>query len=176
MAAAIAVLIAIGGAALALLIRLNSAAHAARGLAETADDATSLFRRWRWRRKLATDVLGDIDDPRLAATAMLVSLAQADGALTEREEAVILAETERVLGVSPQQATELLAHARWSAKDVHAPGDCFRRLTPLIQRHLSPKECGELMDMLETVAAAGGPLSSGDRYAVDQLRRSLLPR
>src|SRR5262249_22693896 len=72
-----------------ILWRLHMAAEATKGLVETANDARGLFRRWRWQRKLASNPLDLIQDPREAAVAMMVAVAQSDGAMTDRERQVI---------------------------------------------------------------------------------------
>ena len=62
-------LLALMGTLGVILWRLNAAADAAKGLVETADDARGLFRRWKWRSKLAENPLDLIQDPREAAAA-----------------------------------------------------------------------------------------------------------
>src|SRR5262245_13155503 len=85
-----------------VLWRLHMAAEAAKGLAETASDARGLFRRWRWQRKLASNPLDLIEDPREAAVAMMVAVAQSDGAMTDRERQVIVGEVGSRVGGSEE--------------------------------------------------------------------------
>src|SRR5262249_60557526 len=75
-----------------ILWRLHMAAEATKGLVETANDARGLFRRWRWQRKLASNPLDLIEDPREAAGAMMVAVAPADAATISRARQVMLSE------------------------------------------------------------------------------------
>jgi uncharacterized tellurite resistance protein B-like protein len=144
------------GVALLVLFRMQQAAHAARDIADAADEARGFFRRWGWRRKHARHPLDTIDDAREAAAAMMVATAQSDGSITERERAAITAEMAKRFGATQQQAEELLARARWLVQDRTDAGEVFRRLTPLIQRTCGPTERSDLIEMLGTVAQAEG--------------------
>lgn len=144
------------GVLLLILFRMQQAAHAARDLADAADDARGLFRRWRWRRKQARHPLDTVDDAREAAVAMMVAAAQSDGAITERERAAIIAEMRARFGATHEQAEALFARGRWLVQDRHDAGEVFRRLTPLVLRTCGPVERADLVDMLGKVAAADG--------------------
>lgn len=49
----LAILGAVAGVLLFALFRMQQAANAARDIADAADEARGLFRRWGWRRKHA---------------------------------------------------------------------------------------------------------------------------
>jgi hypothetical protein len=121
-----------------ILWRLHMATEAAKGLAETASDARGLVRRWRWQRKLARNPLDLIQDPREAAVAMMVAVAQSDGAMTDRERQVIVTELVARIGATERQAEELLAHGRWLTREVHDIDYCFDKLAPLISASARP--------------------------------------
>ncbi len=125
----IAIVGAVLGVLFLVLMRMQQATHAARDLADAADEARGLFRRWGWRRKQLGNPLDAVDDAREAAAAMMVAVAQADGAITERERAAITAQMGRCFGATPQQAEALLARARWLVQDRTDAGEVFRRLT-----------------------------------------------
>ena len=161
------------GVLLLILFRMQQAAHAARDLADAADDARGLFRRWRWRRKQARHPLDTIDDAREAAAAMMVAAAQSDGAITERERAAITAEMRARFGATPEQAEALFARARWLVQDRHDAGEVFRRLTPLLLRTCGPVERADLVDMLGKVAAADGKVDEVLSHDIARLTQSL---
>jgi len=144
------------GVLLLILFRMQQAAHAARDLADAADDARGLFRRWRWRRKQARHPLDTVDDAREAAAAMMVAAAQSDGSITERERAAITAEMVKRFGATQAQAEELFARARWAVQDRTDAGEVFRRLTPLILRTCGVTERTDLIEMLNAVAHVDG--------------------
>jgi len=152
----IAIIGAILGVAALVLFRMQQAAHAARDIADAADEARGLFRRWGWRRRQLRSPLDAVDDAREAAAAMMVAAAQADGSITERERVAITAAMAKHFGATERQAEELLARARWLVQDRTDPGEVFRRLTPLIVRTCAPTERADLVGMLETVAKADG--------------------
>jgi len=164
----IAALIAAVGAA---LWRVNSAAQAVRGLTEAAGDAHGLWRRLMWRRRLAGDRLELVTDPREAAAGMMVAVAQADGALTAREQDVLLAEFEKTLALTSPQAQELLAHARWSTGEVR---DLDRCLFKLGQR-LDLAQKRDVARMMIRVAAAEGSISPSIQATLERYNRTLQP-
>lgn len=166
-------IVALMGAIVFALVRLNAAADAAKGLAETAGEAHGLFRRWSWRRKLAPDQIAMIDDARLAAAVMLVAAAQSDGALTGNEQSWIIAECRSNLGLTHTQAVELFAHARFIAKDVRSLDDCFRRLTPLIKKSCRPSERADLIRMLQGVLELDNQPNALEKSSVEAFARNL---
>ena len=83
-------LVAILGAVGLVLWRLHMASEAAKGLAETASDVKGFLRKRKWQKKLANDPLQLVDDSRVAATIMMIALAQHDGAVTQAEQSAII--------------------------------------------------------------------------------------
>jgi uncharacterized tellurite resistance protein B-like protein len=156
-----------------ILWRLHMAAEAAKGLVETANDARGLFRRWRWQRKLASNPLDLIADPREAAVAMMVAVAQSDGAMTDRERQVILAELVARIGATEQQAEELLAHGRWLTRDVRDIDHCLDKLAPLIKRQCSPDQNRDVLEMLYSVASVEGRPGEIEGAALARVARAL---
>jgi uncharacterized membrane protein YebE (DUF533 family) len=118
------VLAAIGaalGVALFFLWRMQQASNAARDVANAADEVHGFFRRWSWRRKANVHPLDLVEDPREAATAMMVIVAQTDGALTDKERGAILAQVSEHFGATSRQADELLARGRWLVQQRSVP-------------------------------------------------------
>jgi len=156
-----------------ILWRLHMAAEAAKGLAETANDARGLFRRWRWQRKFAGNPLDLVEDPREAAVAMMVAVAQSDGAMTDRERQVIKAELVARIGATEGQADELLAHGRWLTRDVRDIDYCLDKLAPLIKRQCSPDQNRDVLAMLSSVANAEGDPGEIEGAALARVSRAL---
>ncbi len=153
-----------------ILWRINMAANTANELAGAARDAKGLFRRWRWQRKHDADLLAAIDDPREAAVAMMMAIAEFDGTLSERERDVIISQMMDNFEIDEKLAGELLARGRWLAKDVGDISSFLRRLTPPIDQICSDREKRELINMLQTVAKADGTASDVVEHAIDRLR------
>jgi uncharacterized tellurite resistance protein B-like protein len=156
-----------------ILWRLHMATEAAKGLAETASDARGLVRRWRWQRKLASNPLDLIQDPREAAVAMMVAVAQSDGAMTDRERQVIVTELVARIGATERQAEELLAHGRWLTRDVRDIDHCFDKLAPLIKRQCSPEQHRDVLEMLLSVASVEGRPGEIEGAALARVARAL---
>jgi uncharacterized tellurite resistance protein B-like protein len=156
-----------------ILWRLHMATWAAKGLAETADDASGLFRRWRWQRKLAKNPLDLVQDPREAAVAMMVAVAQSDGAMTDREQQAIMAELVARIGATERQAQELLAHGRWLTRDVRDVDHCLDKLASLIKRQCSPEQKRDVMQMLYSVANVEGHTGEIEGAALARVSREL---
>jgi uncharacterized tellurite resistance protein B-like protein len=156
------------GAIAVILWRLQQAAHATRDIADAAGDVRGLVRGWRWRRKANVHPMELIDDPREAAAVLMVVVAQADGAITERERTAIAGEMTRHFGATAAQVEELLARARWAAKETADPGDAMRRLVRVCREKLGPSERADLVAMLDMVAAADGRT---DEIVASDIRR-----
>lgn len=168
-------LLAVMGVAGTLLWRLNHAADAAREIADTADTARGLFRRWRWRQRTRVDLLAEIKDPREAAACMMVALAQSDGALSERERTAILRAMIEQFQATAPQAEDLFARARWLVRDVGDAAACFVRLQPVVTEKLAGPERRDLIVMLNAVAKADGEPRAAERDAIARLQDHLLP-
>lgn len=97
-----------------------------------------------------------VDDPREAAAAMLVAVAQADGPLTEKERTVILGRMSETFSAKAAEAEELLARGRWLTRDSVDAGNVMRRLAGVIVKKCGPRERSELIAMLYAVSRADG--------------------
>ena len=156
-----------------LIIHLNHARRAGRELAETASDIKGLVRRTRWKRKHDTDPFGAIEDPRIAAAAMMCAVAKCDGDITERQRDVILDQMAGGLQVTGQLAEDLLAQGRWLTGEMKDLNAFLRRACEPVRRACTDAEKRDLVRLLETVATAEGApndhQNDGIRYLKDRL-------
>jgi uncharacterized tellurite resistance protein B-like protein len=157
-----------------IIWRLNQAASVARDVAEAANEVSGLARRWSWMRKANRHPLDGISDPREAATAMMVAIAQYDGAISERERLAIIDCVSETFGSTAEQAEEMLAQARFMVKDVVDPSSCFSRLAPLVEKQLGPAERRELIEMLMRVANADSSDNAAVITSIANFKRRLL--
>ena len=148
----------LGALAVALMIlwRLNQAATAARGVGEAAEDLRGAWRRWSWRRKSRVDQIREVDDPRIAATIMMVAVAEYDGALTDAEHQTMRRQICTKFGASEALADELIAHARWLNRNGGDIGSLFLKLKPVVEAKCAPRERSELIEMLRQVDGVSG--------------------
>lgn len=159
------------GAVSFALWRLNSAADAVRNVAGAAEDAHGLWRRLMWRRRLAKDRLELIKDSREAAAGMLVAVAQSDGALTEREQAALMAEFRKTFEMSEPQAQELLAQARWTVGEVRDLDRCLFKLGLV----LDVEQKRDALTLMARTAVVEGAASPALRASLDKYARNLKP-
>ena len=153
------------GAVSFALWRLNSAADAVRNVAGAAEDAHGLWRR------LAKDRLELIKDSREAAAGMLVAVAQSDVALTEREQAALMAEFRKTFEMSEPQAQELLAQARWTVGEVRDLDRCLFKLGLV----LDVEQKRDALTLMARTAVVEGAASPALRASLDKYARNLKP-
>ena len=159
-----------------LLWRLNAASDAARGLVETADEARGFFRRLAWSRKAKKHPLDMIEDPREAATAMMVALAQYSGPLTELQERLILGEMVQNFDMASEEARDMLARARWLTRETTDVHHTLMRLAPAIDSKCTMAEKRDLLGMLRVIADPGDVRQDVRANAIQALEDKLLPK
>ena len=156
-----------------LLWHIRMAGDAANEMAEAGNDARLFFRRLSWRRKANFDPLKTISDPREAAAAMMVAVAQYDGATTQDEETLILQLMAHHFEIASPETDEQLSLARWRSRDATNLSQFLRRLTPAIKQHCTPIERRDLIGMLLAVASVHGEPGQVEFDAIAKLRRRL---
>lgn len=154
--------------------RMRAAAEAASEIASAADDVRGKVHYWFFRRNYNKHPLQLIDDPREAAAALMVAVAQDDGVISEAELNEVNRHMRATLMVEDAVAT--LARARWAVRDVKNLDDCAAKLIPMFRKKLDPRERGELIDMLQGVAGADGAVSEAHRTALTRWRQALQQR
>lgn len=159
-----------------LLWRINVASQAARDLVDTADEARGFFRRLSWNRKAKRHPLDLVEDPREAATAMMVALAQYRGALTEKQEQQIIGQMTMHFGMRGEEARDMFARARWVTRDAANLDAALKRLSPSIAERCTEDEKRDLIAMLKLIAGPGDPRDDATASAIRTLEDRLLGR
>ena len=112
-----------------------------------------------------------VDDPRDAATILMLLIARAGGDPTREQIAAIESTVRRAFGFGGEM-TERMTQARFIASRAdnfeHAAG----LFTDLLKKRLSPDERRELIDMLEDVARVDGP-SEAQTKSIEGLKRRI---
>jgi uncharacterized tellurite resistance protein B-like protein len=157
-------LAAAAGAILYWLWRLDAGVSSAKRLSGAAGDAGAFFRKRRWQNRGRRDPLEGVDDPRLAATALMTALAQADGALTDAERKAVLEQMKRHFSFPDTGPEDLFAEARFLVAELDA-WPVFVSVKPLIEKTCDEARRRELVAMLLAVAAAD-PAGGGEVRAV----------
>lgn len=149
---------------------------ARRGLQEISDlakTAANAPRRLAFRYRAQKGGIDLIEDPREAASIMLMMMALAKGeTLSPRQSDVIETEIATQFDFSPAEAEEMAAHAAWvTASQLPGPEE-MRRMSRMIMTapQLGPKEIVDLDAMLVAVSEAEG-LPSRAQLALLQIYR-----
>ncbi len=166
-------LISLIGVVLFAIWRINMAVQASRELVDVAHDAKGFFRRRKWNKKVNADIIQQISDPREAATAMMVAVAESDGPMTESERSQILDIISHTFEATSSQAQELLTHGRWISKDAGDLTSYLGRFKKVILNTCDARQKSELIDMLYKVARADGSISDEIEYTLQHVKRGL---
>ena len=155
--------------------RLQMAKRGLDAAAEVAQTVANAPRRFAFRYRAGKGGLDLIDDPREAASIMLVLVALARGGeLSPRQTEVIEAEIRDHFRISAAEAEELATHAAWVARTCPPAAEAMRTLSRKIMNapQLGPKEVVDLDAMLVAVSEAEG-LPSREQLALLQVYRDL---
>lgn len=138
--------------------RLKILGSAARDGLKAAETVANLPRKMRFRARTRRGGLQVVEDPREAATILMLEIAQARGALTERQEAAIRAEIIQHFEFTESDANSLITQAGWLARDAGAAHTVVTRMTELILNApgMTEKEIVDLDGMLVIVSEAEG--------------------
>lgn len=159
------------GAIGVIVWRISMAIQGARVIGEAAGEVANLPRKMRFRSKANRKGLSAVDDPREAATILLLGIARTGGEVTVEDKTAIRGEIMRRFDVDEAEAEELIARAAWVSSGLSNPEDGIARMTNLIAQRLSARELGELAAMLEAVAASDGAVSPAQDAYLAQYRR-----
>jgi len=115
------------------------------------------------------------DDPRIAAAAMLFSVAREEGEVDSEKSAQIVELLVATLGLAPDAARTCLGGGQRLARRLE--GNLNSRLHQLrapIERHCSAQEKQDVVDMLRSVAGRNLERTPSIREAVGRIAASLL--
>jgi len=138
--------------------RLKMLGDVARDGRKVAETAMNLPRKLAFKRKSGKGGLGVVDDPREAATILMLEIAQARGTLTERQEASIRAEIMHHFEFNEAGASELITQAGWLSRAGGASHVVMSKMTDFVQNAagMGPKQLVDLDGMLVAVSEAEG--------------------
>jgi hypothetical protein len=119
-----------------------------------------------------TAPLQAVDDPRDAAIVLMLLIARSGDAPTREQYAAIEETARRVFGFERDLA-ERMTHARFAASRAESFEQAVGLFANLFRSRLTNAERGQLVDMVEAVAAHDRP-SEPQREALDTLKRRFL--
>ncbi|MEO1305582.1 MAG: hypothetical protein AAFV37_11430 [Pseudomonadota bacterium] len=138
--------------------RIKALQEVARDGRKIAETVSNLPRKMRFKTKTGRGSLDVVDDPREAATILMLEIAQARGTLTERQEAAIRGEVMHHFEFQEAEADQLISQAGWLSRNGGASHVVVSKMTDFVRSTpgMSNKELVDLDGMLVTVSEAEG--------------------
>ncbi len=165
------------GAVIAFLFywwwRAQRARNVADGVIDMVEQARGAINRNRFRRKVEGSTLASVDDPGVAAAALLYSVAALKRPPQRAEEQAIDEMLEVICRMGPSAREEAMAFAEWSNRQVVDTNEVIRRLTPLWLDRLEEPQRRELLGMAVRVAELGGPAEAAQSAVIRRLGEGL---
>ncbi|MEO0466027.1 MAG: hypothetical protein AAF216_05755 [Pseudomonadota bacterium] len=173
--AIVGLLIAIVGGIAAWSWRAQRAAEAARELEGIARTAANLPRKLAFKRKTGKAGLQLVDDPREAATLMMVEIGRAGREFSRETREVIEEIIINEFELETEDADALVAHATFMLRDAPVADAVMTRMSKMIfnQNAIGPKEIVDLDSMLVAVSEADG-LPNADQLMLLQTFRNVV--
>ncbi len=152
--------------------RMKAVAEVAGEIGDAAGRLRGKINRARFRRKVEGSTLTGIDDPRLGAAVMLVSLVEAGRPMTREDEAIIARWLRDV--AEEEEPEEAITFARWACREVVDVNEVQRRLAPLFRNRLGAEERAQLVEVAASLSrpAVEAPAQAD---ALRRLRNTLVP-
>ena len=135
-----------------LLYRFNFLKQGADDVIDTVERAAGAWRRQKCRKAAERPPLETETDPRAAAAAIAMAIADSGGPLDAVAEAALRREFDTVLNVA--DGGELLSYARWLTKDTVDPNAVTDRVAGLLNSQLWETQKQDMLDMCARVSGA----------------------
>lgn len=167
-------LLAIVGGFLFWYYRILAAKEAAQDVADVAGDIRLTIRRLMNRRKYDVHPADCVDDPRLAASGLIVSVATMDAPLSQSEIDALVKAGQATFNVTEREALDIVSYGRWVAGECNNHDEAVRKLARRISKLAGPEAGPDLVRMIEEVATAdGNTLGDAEQDAINVVRRTL---
>lgn len=155
--------------------RLKMLGGAAREGMKAAKTLSNMPRKMRFQnmsRKAGLDV---VEDPREAATILMLEVAQARGALTEKQEAAIRAEIMQHFEFTEADAQTLMTQAGWLARSAKSSQHVMSRMADFILNwpDMGRKQIIDLDSMLVFISEAEGSPTSEQLNLLEIFRQKV---
>lgn len=138
--------------------RLKALKEVAKDGRKIAETVGNLPRKMRFKNKTKKVGLAAVDDPREAATILMLEIAQARGTLTEKQEAAVRGEVMHHFEFDESDATVLITQAGWLSRNGGASHVVMSKMTDFVRQSpgMTNKELVDLDGMLVTISEAEG--------------------
>ena len=167
-------ILAVLGTAIFIWYRMRDAREVGGEMLDAADDLRATVRRLMYKRKHDRHPADSVDDPRLAASGIVVAVATMDAPISQSEIAALTKLSREVFDVSEREALDIVSFGRWVAGQCNTNAEAVRRLSKIVAREAGAEAGPDLVRMISEVATAGGAeLGEDEHDAIDTVRRTL---
>ncbi|MBF9035583.1 hypothetical protein HKCCE2091_15150 [Rhodobacterales bacterium HKCCE2091] len=167
---ALLALAAIAGGIVFWILRARAASHAASELADMAGDVLGAARRFGFRRKANTHPVDAIDQESLAQGALSVAFLDLGPRQTDETRAAHLRALQSHLGLTLQEAEEILVLGPWFVNECRGPGPAVTRLGRRLMKLGGAQALDPALQVVNDVAATGPGLTDTQRDALHDLK------
>ncbi|MEO0912392.1 MAG: TerB family tellurite resistance protein [Pseudomonadota bacterium] len=152
--------------------RIRDAGDTVRDLADAANDVRLAARRFGFKRRANVHPIDCIEDARMAAAGITLSVAEMDGALTQSEIQTATIQFQSVFDISKDEAEELVTFGRWIASQSGTRAEGVRRMTKRLLGIAGAEAGPDLIKLVTAVGTAdGGTLHVDAEDALQTIRR-----
>ena len=153
--------------------RLKVLQEVARDGRKAVETVSNLPRRLKFKRRAGKRGMHLVTDPREAATALMLEIAQVRGPLTEVQNTAIRAEIMHHFEFKETDAETLIQQVGWLVRGEGPSERVINRMTDLIQASpdLGPKQIVDLDGMLVAVTEAEGSPTSDQMQLLELYRK-----
>jgi uncharacterized tellurite resistance protein B-like protein len=153
--------------------RVKAARETSAEAVDVKKDVRLAARRLMHRRGSHAHPAETVDDPRLAASGIIVAVATMDGPISQAEIARLKKVAQDTFEVSEREALDILSFGRWIAGQCTSNTEAVRRLAKVVLKTAGTEAGPDLLRMINEVATAdGGELGEEERDAIESVRRT----
>ena len=157
---------------------ISRAARGAQDVADMAQGLANMPRRNRFRKKAAKRGIDLIDDPREAATVLMICVArlskhaqQNTGMISDEAVQKIIGILQSYMKISGREADELVTQMRWTAQELIQPETALLPMSNILRDSVNHAEAEDLSDMLRKVSHADGNATPAQKAFIDKFRQ-----
>ena len=160
------------GAISVIIWRISIAVQAARTVGDAAQGLANLPRKMRFQSNARREGVEVIQDPREAATLLMLSVARSAGEVTASQKATIRGQMASRFEMSEGDADEMLTQVAWLSRDLPEPGSATGRMVGVLRDAVHEGELRQLVAMMDLVAKADGDPTDPQREIIAGYRRA----
>lgn len=151
--------------------RMKYISEATSEVADVVGRIQGQFRTAKLKKKAGESPITSIDEPIVAAAALMISVAELDDPLSEAEVSSIRDQLSEL--TRPEAVEEAYVYARWATEQVIDTNNVILRLKNMLNQKLNTDERQALLGMVTVAAQSGGELTDEQIRAIGTLNRSL---